>query len=453
MTVDQFFLVLRARYMTVLFILAVTVGATVCITLSLPKTYTATTTLVIDYTEPITPGLQPKELSPSYMGTQLDIIQSGSVALRVADRLNLTDRPTFRTAFVGDGSAHSTIRQWMAERLQKGVKVIPSRDSRVIRISYTTGDPGLAADVANGFAEAYRDITLEMNVDPAKRGAEWFDEQRADLRQWLEEAQRKLANHQRQKGILTTDERLDTEIVRLNELTREIVDAQIAASEADTKVQEVNRIIESGASVTSLPKALSSPTYQKLQTDLVRYEAILTELYEKLDENHPRMKTVNAEISGLRKRMLREIHDIKENLQKNFSLARAKESALARKMEKQRAKVLKLKQTRDEIPALQREVRNAERAYELALQQYSNKTLQSRISETNVKVLHRAQRPLRHSSPNMQSNLFFAGFIGTLVGLAAVLFMEVFDRRVRSDKDIAEAINVPFLGTLETGRA
>ena len=71
MTLQQFLLILRARYKVVLYILLFTVIATLIVSLLLPKQYTAGTAVVVDIKSPdpvagmVLPGLT----SPTYMAT------------------------------------------------------------------------------------------------------------------------------------------------------------------------------------------------------------------------------------------------------------------------------------------------------------------------------------------------------------------------------------------------
>ena len=109
---------------------------------------------------------------------------------------------------------------------------------------------------------------------------------------------------------------------------------------------------------------------------------------------------------------------------------------------------MKFKQSRDEIPTLMREVESAQRAYDVALERYNQSALQSRINQTNVVLLNPASYPVNPSSPKVKRNMVLSVFFGTMLGLGFALLMELFDRRVRSEHDLSEALGVPVLGML-----
>lgn len=95
MNFHQFLLVLFVRKQILLFTLLITVGATVVVSLMLPKTYKGTASVLISYkgVDPVTGLALPMQLLPGYMSTQIDIISSKNVALKVVDQLRLAESP------------------------------------------------------------------------------------------------------------------------------------------------------------------------------------------------------------------------------------------------------------------------------------------------------------------------------------------------------------------------
>ena len=84
MSFGQFLSILKARRWIALAVLLSTVIITLAISLLLPKQYTATASVVVDSKpDPVSAILYSGAASPGYMATQVDVIQSDRVALRV----------------------------------------------------------------------------------------------------------------------------------------------------------------------------------------------------------------------------------------------------------------------------------------------------------------------------------------------------------------------------------
>ena len=96
MNLTQFLSILKARWWVALLLLVLTVGTTLGVSLMLPKQYTATATVVIDVKPDPIAGQFAGMLAPSYMATQVDVIQSDRVARRVVRNLRLADNPQVR---------------------------------------------------------------------------------------------------------------------------------------------------------------------------------------------------------------------------------------------------------------------------------------------------------------------------------------------------------------------
>ena len=445
MSLQQFLLILRARWKIVLGVLATVVGTALAVSLLLPKTYTASTALVVDVksADPIVGLLIPAQFMPGYMATQVDIITSEQVAQRVVKMLKLDQVPDIQEQWrdATDGG-RGTVAQWLAPLLQKKLDVKPSRESNVININFAGADPQFAAAVANAFAQAYIDTSLELKVEPAKQYAAWFDARTRQLRDNLEKAQQALSAYQREKGIVATDERIDYETARLNEISSQLT--QIQALRGDTS----SRQRQAGAGNENMQEVLQSPLISGLKVDLARAEARLQDVQSRLGTNHPEYLKAQSEIGSLRERIALETRRVASSLGSANQVNVQREAELRAALDAQKKKVLQLKEERDGIGVLQRDVEGAQRAYELVTQRLAQTSLESQTQQTNIAVLTPALPPLEPSCPKVLLNTLIAIFLGTLLGVGTALLLELMQRRVRSADDLAETLGVPVLAVI-----
>ena len=302
MTFQQFLLILKARRKLALYIFGTTVLTTLIISLILPKQYTAETAVVVDIKspDPISGMILQGMMSPSYMATQTDILSSDRVARRVVKLLGFEKSPEAIAKWQDDGDGKGTLEGYYAELLQKKLDIKPSRESNVISIYFTAEDPQFAATVANAFAQAYIDTSIDMRAEPARQYSAWFEERRKGLRADLEKAQAKLAAYQQEKGIVVTDDRMmDDETARLNDLT-----AQLAAAEGQ-RADAASRQKTGSSELAS--EVLQSPVVQNLKVEIARTEASLSQLSANLGANHPQVQQVQAQIQQQRQQLREEI--------------------------------------------------------------------------------------------------------------------------------------------------
>jgi len=455
-SLQQFLLALRARFGVFATVLAATVLAAIVASLLLPKSYKATVSLLVDAKDEqslsnvLRPLILPQERL-SYLQTQMDIITSKKVARKVVQDLKLAESPSTRAAFDEEAGGEGSIEDWLIEGLLKKLKVETSQ-SNVIQVSFSAADPRHSAAIANAFAKAYVNTMLELRVEPTREAAAWFDEQLKSLRANLEDAQAKLTDYHRQHGIVSDDERVDVDNTRLGVLSEQVLRAQEQTLQWNTREQQARKFLERGGSPDRLPDVLDNPFIQRLKADLLQGEAKLQELATQYGGNYPQYQRRLSENRSLREKLDAEMRKIVAGIESSARQSRQREAELRRALAAQHARVLGLKENRNELTVLKRNMESAERTYDTAMQRFVVSQVDSRASQTNVTVLSPAVVPLKPSRPNIILNLALSWVVGTMLGIGVVILMETFDRRVRSRGDFDNAWSVPLLGVLNAWR-
>ena len=448
MTLQQFLLILRARAKVAIFTLLATVLTTLVVSLVLPKQYTASTAIVIDVKSPDPIGgmVLPGMISPGYMATQVDIINSDRVSQRVVKLLHMDESPIIKEQWQDDAEGKGDIVVWLSNLLQKKLDVKPSRESNVININFTGVDPKFTAAVANAFAQAYIDVNLELKVEPARQNAAWFEGQTKALRDKLETAQQALSSYQQKTGIIATNERLDFETAKLNDLSAQLTGVQGQTSDSHSKSHSA------GGSDT-LAEVMQNPLINGLKADIARLEAKLQESNINLGKNHPQTQRTETELASLKDKLASETQKISSSLSTSYAVGKQKEKELLAAIEAQKTRVLSLSKQNDEISVLKRDVESAQRAFEGVSQRSAVTRLESLSVQTNAVVLNDAAEPTEHSKPKVFLNVLVSIFLGTLLGVGAALMLELGNRRVRSAEDLAEALDLPVLASINSTRS
>ncbi len=443
MTFQQFLLILHARAKVAILVFLATVLTTLVVSLVLPKQYTASTAVVIDVKspDPIAGMVLPGMISPGYMATQVDIINSDRVAQQVVKSLKMDQSPVIQEQWRDDTDGRGSLVVWLADLLQKKLEVKPSRESNVINIEYTGTDPGFAAAIANAFAQAYVDVTLDLKVQPARQNAAWFETQTKALREKLEAAQSALSDYQQKTRIVATDERLDYENAKLNELSSQLTLVQAQTSDSRSKTKSA------GGSDT-LAEVMQNPLINGLKADIARLEAKLQESNVNLGKNHPQTIRTESELASLKQKLASETRTISTSLSTSYTVGKEKEKELAEAIETHKARLLELTKQRDDIAVLKRDVDSAQRAFDGVAARAAQTRLESLSVQTNAVVLNPAEAPVDPSKPKVLLNVLVSIFLGTLLGIGAALMLELGNRRVRSTQDLVDTLGLPVLATI-----
>ena len=452
MSLGLFLATLRARLAILSATAAVTILATLALSLSWPKSYLANASLVVDTRNEQSLSdafnvLASARERAGYLQTQVDILTSHKVALRVVTDLDLAAAPNAQQQYAEQADDSGSIEDWLAARLLQGVDVRTTQSS-VIDVSFLGTDPQTAADVANGFAQAYMDTVLELRVEPTRQAAEWFDEQLKTLRADLESAQARVTEFQRLHGIVSADESLDVEFARFADLSRQLLEAQQLSLTRRTREQQIRDTLADGASLEQLPEIQSDEQIRRLKLDLVAGESRLETLATQYGSNYPEYQRQLAENASRRGALEAAMRIVADTAASQSEESERREGEIRAALDIQRSRLLELRNGRDELAVLAGNVQIAQRAYDTAMQRFVVSQVESRASQANVALLNPATAPAGPYRPNVPLNVAMSLVVGLLLGIGLAVVRELADRHVRTLTDLDYGPEIPQLGTL-----
>jgi polysaccharide biosynthesis transport protein len=370
-------------------------------------------------------------VAPSFVSTQIDIVKSDRVAER-AIKLLPPDQPPLKE-WREKAAKKPKAESWLVHSIQQNLDVKPARESNIISIAWTGRSPTEAANVANAFAQAYLETSVEIRTDPAKKYADWFDVQVKEARDRLDKAQAKLSDFQQKSGILAADEHGDSfETTRLKDLTQQLMGLQDRGQRGGN----------------DSPAVMASPLVNTMRGEVARLESKIQEASATLGSAHPRMQQMQAELASMRSRLASESSRVGSAANTSAAANKARQRELEKAIADQKTRMLSLNKERGELTVLQRDVDTAQKAYETVSASAAQSRLQSMSTQTNVMRLASAVEPLEPVGPTGIQALMVAAGAGTLLAIAIVLLLELANRRVRSVEDLSMVTQLPILAVV-----
>src|SRR4051812_17297811 len=434
MGLSQFFSILRARRGLAGFILLSTLMIALGWVLLRPATYKAIAPVLVDVQRPdpmvnanyaYVQGM----IAPSYMTTQVDIIKSDRVAEKVVKLLPPDQAPmkALREKAQGKPAPDRII----ANALQQHLEVKPARETNIINITWVGNTPAEAARVANAFAQAYLDTTLDIRTDPQKKYTVWFDDQVKEARDRLEKAQQKLAAYQEKAGIVSADEKADFETTRLNELLQQLSVAQSRGRGGS----------QAGASD-------ASPLVNNLRQDLARQEAKIAQASATMGSRHPEMMRLQSELAAMKSRLSEESSRVGITAAASVEAQKARERDLKSAIDEQKAKVLSMNKQRAELSLMKSDVDSAQKAFDTVTASAAQARLNSMSNQTNIMKLAPAVEPMEKTGPTGMQAMLIAFGVGVILAIFGALAAELANRRVRTVHDLSMVTHLPILASV-----
>ena len=152
--------------------------------------------------------------------TQLSILRSDELALKVIDALHLESNPGFMGSDAVAQNATHEIRSanlgpdprrlaTMLGIFRRGLAVQVVPRTRVIQISYMHRDPQLAAEINNMLVKTFIEENFRTKFESTSQTADWLSKELSDLRMKVQTSEEKLVRYQKNQGIVGIDEKAE----------------------------------------------------------------------------------------------------------------------------------------------------------------------------------------------------------------------------------------------------
>ncbi len=430
----QILTILRAyRTTTLLIVIAISVVMAGLIKL-MPKTYVATTTMMVnpEGNDPL--ASNPGTATPTfnYMSTESQLMLSPEVLLPVIDKLNLTQDKSYTAGYSGDGS---TLRDWVRENLIKSLDIqLGAFGSQLIYVSASARNPWLAAQIANTLADLYLTQHRQRVSGPASERAQRYAAELAELKNKVRIAQDQVTAFRQRTGVTdTTAKNGGVEQALLGMLEGKLQDAENARRAAEVAAQNTNT-------------ASGSAAVQNLRALLNTQQTQLAQLRTTYGVQHPKVMELESQIRATQRNLESELHGATSASSSELTAARELEAKMRAAVEEQRKKVLGVNKLQDEGMKFELELESAQSVYKRALDGYDQIMFASGGHVANISVVSRAVPPQKAAKPNKIKLLLLGVLAGIAVGILAPLVYELLiNRRIRCRDDFDRDFDLPVL--------
>ena len=398
--------------------------------------YTSSARVLVEYQDnPYTrSGAAPvvaRRISTQDVRSQVEVLKSRDLALKVLKRLKLIGYPEFDRLKRGIGLAgrlkialgfmpdprRQTPEQRALDVWNKRLQVYALPESKVIVISYTSRDPRIAAAVANTLAAEYvRQSRAKEQVRTGEARA-WLAQQIEALRKKVVAAEVAVERHRSRAGLFKGAQ-ANLENQQLSELSSQITRAAAERSRAEAEARAIRALLKKGA-IDSSTAVLNSPLIQRLREQQVVLQRRLAELSTTYLDNHPKVRAVRREMAGLRRQIAAEARKIARALEQRARLAAAREQELRSTLERLKKKVAQSSVDKVRLRELEREARVTRQLLESFLARYNEAAARrdAAVQPAMARLISRAGIPAAPSFPRIGPIMLLSALAGLMIGL------------------------------------
>ena len=399
------------------------------------------------------------------LDTEVRILQSDLMALQVIRQLNLDKRPEF--------GGHSDPKQsnLVADPLQsdsghisgllsrfKGslhVNLIPN--TRIMEIHYTSTDPQLAAGIVNTLASTYVEQNFKTKFESTMQASDWLSKQLVDLQMKVETSQEKLVRYQKEHEILGTDEKQNIITEKLDELNKEMTQAESDRMEKEAVYRETQSAdplavaAAIGSDTSQNTSGLTSALLERLHDQQAAIQIQVAELSTQFGPAYPKVQQLQNQLKEIDHQLQLETSKAVDRLKGRYLAALQRENMLRVSFEKQKQEANKLNESAIEYSLLKRDLDSNRTLYEGLLEKLKEAGVTAGLRSNNFRIIDAARVPTSPSEPNIPRNLSFALVLGLISGVGLAFVLENMDNTVRTPEQAQAISALPSLGMIPLG--
>jgi len=392
----------------------------------------------------------------SKMLTEMEIIKSDSLMLKVCRELDLANNADFLEqkgpvphASLDDGET----RQSTVHRIQSNLHLSLINKTDIIRLSYSSLNPKLSADIVNKVISDYVQRSYQTRFDSSQRVSVWLSGTLQDLKQQVETSQEQMMDMQRRLGILGFDPTHNQISASLDDLAKAAGSAKLARIIAEARYRVINGMdpntIEGTIEMTpgTAPGELSA-----LRGQLAAAKANYATLESSLGPNHPQSKALKAQIDEYGKEIDQEQNRLIAQAKQNYIVARANEDQTTAALETQKADAYKLRDQLVEYTLREREFEANRTLYDSLQQRLRTASVQSGLESLEIDVVDPALPPANPVLRPQSTVILTALIFSLLAGIVIAFLMEALDTGLRSIAEIESITELPSLAIIPRAR-
>ncbi|NLR41421.1 polysaccharide biosynthesis tyrosine autokinase [Novosphingobium sp. ERW19] len=463
---------LRKNILWIIGFLAAAVLLGTVLTLLATPTYTARSSVLVE--QQADQILEGSELTQNnsyqdadrFLQTQVDVLNSQSLAMRVVEAEKAKDDPHFFESLKSElpeysdlptnMTSASALNDYRLEQaiilLQENLTITLPRESRVITISFRSSDPKLSARIANAVAKEYIDSNLNRKFDSSSYARDFLARQLQEARAKLETSERELNQYSRAAGLIrVAGQGVNADRETTLSVTNEsLVQANAAANQAaaDRAAAEDRWEAIARVPVLTTPQALSNPAIQAMIKQKAEIDAQLAAARARYLDDYPAVLALKVQSNKVEQQIQSLGEGIKRSVYLDYRAALEKQRTLQDEVVKLKGIALAEQDRGVQYNVLKRVAETNRSSYDALLERFNQLNATAGSSANNVSLVDEAEIPSEPSSPNFGKNIALSVLAGLVVATAFVFLRDHFDDSIRSPLDVEAKLGIPMLGLI-----
>ncbi|NOH79906.1 polysaccharide biosynthesis tyrosine autokinase [Vibrio sp. RE86] len=471
----KYLILLQKSWLRIAMFTILVMALTTLIVFSITPKYEATSTLLIEAQAQKAVSIEEvvgiDSNQKEYYLTQFEILKSNQIAERVIETLKLEERLEFNATLSRDKSLKQMIKALplfkaygkeeakteaqIQESIRQDALVIfadnltisPIRKTQLVKISFISEDPELAAEVANAVGNAYIELNVEARLAATKDASLWISNRLEELKEQLAGSERKLTDYLNREQLIDDsgiDALVSSEINSLSERLAEVTDRRIEVESAYNalRIGKGKDIV----AVASIPVISTHPQVVEIRSIQVEAEKAVKELSLRYGPEHVKMAQAVAELESVKAQGKELVRQLLKGMGQELMALRGQEKLLHKEFDAKKSEFQLLTVKKREYETLKRDVETNRQVLNLFLTRQKETTATSDFEAANARFSDYARVPQKPAAPKKGLIIGLAMVASMGFAIVMVFLVDSLRSTITSVKDFEERFGLVPLG-------
>jgi succinoglycan biosynthesis transport protein ExoP len=389
--------------------------------------------------------------SETKMNTEVFILKSDTLMETVAREMNLANNPDFWGTI---GPLHLSlddpnVRANVIGTLQGNLQITLVPRTELMRISYSSLNAKLSADIVNQVVYEYIQRSFQTPANQTKMVSDWLSGELDELKREVERSQEEMMELQRKLGVLGYDSTHNQLQSSLDELLTAEGSAKIARITAESRYRMIAGMdpntIEGSIETTpgTAPGELNG-----LRAQVAGARATYSELGATLGPNNPRMKALQQQISELAKEINIEQGRLELQAKETYLAAKAAEDKTEQELDARKAEAYKQGDDLVRYTLLQREYEQNRNLYDGLQQRLETAKVEAGLDALEVDTVDKAIPAVSPTLRSPSTIIVTTTIFFLLGGIVIAFIVESLDTGLHNIQEIETMLEMPSLAVI-----
>ena len=442
--ISHYFWVLNCNRWRILAFILFCMAMTYAVCMKIQPIYEGTARVDVDRRAPSgIIGQDSQQMTPGndadqFLTTQMEFIQSDGVLRPVAQKYNLLEK---EQQFGTDPEKVTFLAN--APVKLKNLKVVRPPNSFILRISYTSTDRQLAADVANAIAQSYLEHTYDVRVKSTLGLSAFMERQIEELKAKMEASSQALAIYERELNVINPEEKTNILSARLLQLNTEYTTAQ-----GDRVHKEAAYNSMKTGSLAAVQVSTQAESLAKLQERVQESKQRLAELKATYGPNYSEYRRAANQLAELTRQYDDTRNEITQRIDVDFRQAMNREEMLKKSVTETKAEYDKLNLRSFEYQQLKREAEADKTLYEELVRKIKEAGINAGFQNSAIRIADFARPGAKPVFPEKGMLLLMSFLLSTVCAVGAAIAGDLLDNTIRDPEQAQRMLQVDVIGTL-----